>query len=123
MREPVSGEAVDDSVGITKLVVKERTDNTGRQCVTDIANALTHVIPNVGHLFRPGRLLQSNEDSRESRTGVAANKIRFCKSGVRRDIKGLLVLVSSTESCVRGSIASIGAAIAFRVNAAQITAH
>src|SRR4029077_3773504 len=82
MSEPVSGESVDDSVGVAKLVVKERTNNAGRQCVTDIPDTLTHVIPNVGHLLRPCRLFQINEDRRHSRTGVAANKIqagRFLK--------------------------------------------
>src|SRR6516164_5337369 len=82
MRETVSGKSVNDSVGVAKLVVEEGTDNTGRQSVTDIADALTHVIPNVRHLLRSRRGFQIDEDCRHSGTGVAANKIqagRFLK--------------------------------------------
>src|SRR6516162_4684685 len=76
MCETVSGESVDDSVGVPEFVVKERPDNAGRQCMTDIADALAHVIPNVRHLLCPCRLFQIDEDGRVSRTGVAADKIQ-----------------------------------------------
>src|SRR5262249_27729158 len=76
MCETVSGESVDDSVGVPEFVVKERPDNASRQCMTDIADALAHVIPNVRHLLGPRRLFQIDEACRFSRTGVATDKIQ-----------------------------------------------
>src|SRR5271166_4651589 len=76
MGEPVSSEAVNDSVRIAELVVKAGTDDAVRQCATDIADALAHVIPDVGHLAPPGRLFKVDEDGRESGTGVAANIVQ-----------------------------------------------
>ena len=76
MGEPISVEAVNDSVCIAELVVKAGTHDAVRQCAPDIADALAHVIPDVGHLTPPGRLFEVDEDGRESGTGVAANIIQ-----------------------------------------------
>src|SRR6516225_1997754 len=88
MCETVSGEAVDDSVGVAKLVVKEGTDNAGRKCVADIADALAYMIPDVRHFLRPRRLFQIDEDRRHSRTGVAADKIQ-ARSLLKRAFESL----------------------------------
>ena len=82
MGEPVSGETVNDAVGIAELVIEERTDNAGRQRVLHIANAFAHVIPDIGNLLPPRRLFQVDEDCRDSGPGEAADKIqvgRFLK--------------------------------------------
>src|SRR6516165_9519678 len=82
MREPLSGKAVDNPVGIAELIVKERTYDAGRQRMTNITNALPHVVPDIWYLPRKGRLFQIDEDRRHTRTGIAANKVqagRFLK--------------------------------------------
>ena len=82
MSEPVGSESVDDSVGIAEFVVKAGTDNAGRQGMTDVADALPDMIPDVRNLRRPGRLFQLNENGGAPGARVAANKIeagRFLK--------------------------------------------
>ena len=52
MSEAVRGEAVDDSEGITELIVEARADDAGRQGVAHIGDAFADVIPDVGNLAR-----------------------------------------------------------------------
>src|SRR6202140_4617057 len=76
MGEPVTGEAINDSVRVAEFVVKAGTDDAARQCATDIADALAHVIPDFGHLAPLGPLFEVDEDDYESCNGVAANIVQ-----------------------------------------------
>ena len=48
--ESVRGEAVDDPEGVAELVVEARPDDARRQGMPHVADALSHVIPDVRHL-------------------------------------------------------------------------
>ena len=67
MREAVGREAVDDAEGVAELVVEAGPDDAGRQRVAHVADALAHVIPDVGHLVGGGAALQIDEDRRDAR--------------------------------------------------------
>ena len=76
VREPIGGEAVDDSKGVAELVVEAGPDDAGRQRVAHIADALADVIPDVGDLARRRAPFQRHEDGGEARAGVAAQKVQ-----------------------------------------------
>src|SRR5215470_17402085 len=52
MSESLRGEAIDQPVGVAELVVEPRSDDAGRKRVTDIADALANLIPDVGNRGR-----------------------------------------------------------------------
>ena len=66
MGEAVGGEAVDDPERVAELVVEARPDDARRQRVADIADALAHVIPDVGNLPGGRAALQIDEDRRDA---------------------------------------------------------
>src|SRR5215468_7842939 len=77
MGEALGDEAVDDPERIAELVVEARPDYARRQGMADIADALAHVIPDVGDF--PGRsaALQIDEDRGDTGAREAAQKVEF----------------------------------------------
>ena len=51
--EAVSGEAVDDAVGVAEFVVEAGADDAGRQRVAHVADVLADMVPDVRHLAWP----------------------------------------------------------------------
>src|SRR5262249_54991394 len=73
--EAVSGKAVDQSEGVAEVVVEARPDHATRQGMTDVADVLAHLVPNVGYLGGAGRALEVDEDGRAARRRVAAQEV------------------------------------------------
>ena len=70
MGEAVGGEAVDQAIGVAKVVVEAGTDDARRQRVADVADVLADLIPDVGNLGGRRRSFQIDEDGRDARDFV-----------------------------------------------------
>ena len=77
MGEAIGGEAVDDPEGIAEVVIETRPDDTGGQGMADIADALAHVIPDVGNLLGRGAAFEIDEDGRDARAREAAQEVEL----------------------------------------------
>ena len=75
LREAVGREAVDDAEGVAEVVVEERPEHAARQGVAHVADALAHVVPEVGHDRGVGRPFEVHEDARHARAGEAAQEV------------------------------------------------
>jgi hypothetical protein len=65
----VGGEGVDDAEDIAEIVVEERPEHALRQGVADVADAVAHLLPDLGARVRAGRHLQDRHRSSRSRDG------------------------------------------------------
>ena len=73
--EAVGREAVDDAVGVAELVVEVGADDALRQRAGDVAHLLAHLVPDVRHVGRPGRVLQVDEDRGAAGAGEALHVV------------------------------------------------
>src|SRR5262252_2696750 len=76
MRETLRTNTVNQPVGVAEVVIETRSDDAGRQGMTNIADVLANLIPDVRHLGRRRRSLQVDENRRTARAGVAAQEIQ-----------------------------------------------
>jgi hypothetical protein len=73
--EAVRGEPVDDAERVAEIVVEERSDDAGGQRVTDVGDALAHVVPAIRHFGGRRVLAQIDEDDRPPGDGEAAQLV------------------------------------------------
>src|SRR5262245_2049990 len=77
MSEAVGREAVDDPERIAEIVVEARTDHAGRQRMAHVADALAHVVPDVGNFLGGGAALEIDEDRGDAGAREAAQEIEL----------------------------------------------
>ena len=53
---------IDDAIHITKVIVEKRPLHTLRQGAAHVTNPFSHLVPDVGHLAAPGRILDLEDD-------------------------------------------------------------
>src|SRR3984885_10367410 len=76
MAESISGESVNEAVGVAEIIVETRADHALGQGPTHIANVLAHLIPDVRHLPCGGRAFEVDENRRQARTGIRAQEVQ-----------------------------------------------
>ena len=77
MGETVGREAEDDPECVAEIVVEARPDDPGRKRMTNVADALADVVPDVGDLTRRRVALQVDEDRCNARAREAAQKVEL----------------------------------------------
>ena len=76
-RKAIRGEAINDTEGAAKVVIKTRADDSGRQRCAYVSDVLADLVPHIGHLGRWGRLLQVDENRRLASSRVAAHTVKM----------------------------------------------
>ena len=73
--EAIRGQREDQGISIAELVVEERTLHALRQGLLDVADLLSHLIPEIGHVRCTGRVLQIHEHHGLAGLGIALEVI------------------------------------------------
>ena len=74
--EAIRSQREDQGIGIAELVVEEGTLHALWQGVFDVADLLSHLVPEIGHVRRTGGVLQINEHYGLAGLGVAPHVIK-----------------------------------------------
>src|SRR6266436_7603119 len=75
MREALRCERIDDAVGVAELVVEERTDNALWKVLSDVADLLADLIPDVGYISALYGAFEGDENGRRAGNGIAADVV------------------------------------------------
>ena len=73
--EAVGGEAVDDAEDVAEVVVEERPEHALRQGVADVADAVAHLLPDLGHALGREGAVEIDVDRHDAGPGDRPQRV------------------------------------------------